>query len=647
VLLLTVAVVVVLTAIALSLSRGGAIALFAAAAVLSAVYWRWRLVDARYLGGLAVLALVMLAILSVYGYDRVAKRFDEFSEGTIDAIDHGDARRTVWAANVSAIQNGWLTGYGAGSHRDVCPVYLTESTSKYYSHAENGYLQIVTENGVAGAVLLASALALCGGWCMACLMRLTGDAERLAFGAAAAGLAASAVHSLVDFVWYIPACLSVTLLLAVCVLRLAQLAAEGAGVREQGTASREQGVPRSSLWLSRPTWLELAAVAIVAGGWTVYAYFGPAIAAVHWDRFLRASVANSRLVRAQLSALDDPQESIGPVSAEPLAEIMLTHLEQVIAWDPSSARAHLKLAGKYLVRFEMAQQQSENAMLLGQIRDAALSSNFASSQELRDWLRRAFGENVQWLYRAYDHAGQAAALSPLQGEAYLYRANLCFLENAPPPVVEAYVEQGLRVRPCDGDVLFEVGMHKLMTGQLEAVISIWAKCFRDSGDHQLRIVETLAGRIPAAVFIQEFQPDWRTLREIWARYRQLGQPQDLTELVSYAAEVTKRQVAEETGIRPAYIWLWQASMFHDVDRPDDALLCLEQAARSGSHNYAVRLALGQALMKAGRFNEAEAHVRWCLARRPENKSLSAALVEITKQGLRVQGSGFRSELPRR
>jgi predicted Zn-dependent protease len=88
-------------------------------------------------------------------------------------------------------------------------------------------------------------------------------------------------------------------------------------------------------------------------------------------------------------------------------------------------------------------------------------------------------------------------------------------------------------------------------------------------------------------------------------------------------------------------------MFHDVDRPDDALLCLEQAARSGSHNYAVRLALGQALMKAGRFNEAEAHVRWCLARRPENKSLSAALVEITKQGLRVQGSGFRSELPRR
>jgi tetratricopeptide (TPR) repeat protein len=381
----------------------------------------------------------------------------------------------------------------------------------------------------------------------------------------------------------------------------------------------------------RPRWVELSAPVVLVGGWTVYAYFGPAVASIHWDRFLRASVANSRLVREQLSALEDRPESTTLLAAEPLSDIMLAHLERVVYWDPSFAEAHSKLAGKYISRFELLQDQSDNAMPLGQIRDAALSNDFTSTQEMQDWLERAFGENLRLLNRAYEHAGRAVTLSPLQGEAYLYLANLSFLEGAGRGVAEAYVDQGLRVRPSDGVVLFEVGMQKLMTGELEAVIPIWAKCFRDSGTHQLRIVETLAGRIPADVFIQEFQPDWRTLREIWARYGASGPPQDRASLVAYAAEVTKRQVAEGDGPRPAYIWLWQASMYDDVDRPDDALACLEQAYRTGSHIYCVRLALGVALMKAERFNEAEPHVRWCLARRPENKSLSAALVEITKQ----------------
>jgi tetratricopeptide (TPR) repeat protein len=142
----------------------------------------------------------------------------------------------------------------------------------------------------------------------------------------------------------------------------------------------------------------------------------------------------------------------------------------------------------------------------------------------------------------------------------------------------------------------------------------------------------LAGRgMPAAVFVEAFHPDWQTLREIWARYRENGSRQDLDDLVAYAATVTERQAQEKEGIPPAYLWLFQAAMYTDLERPGDALVCLEKAYRAGPHLFAVRFAVGRSLLAAGRYAEAEAHVRWCLARRPENKGLSAALVEITKQ----------------
>jgi tetratricopeptide (TPR) repeat protein len=145
-------------------------------------------------------------------------------------------------------------------------------------------------------------------------------------------------------------------------------------------------------------------------------------------------------------------------------------------------------------------------------------------------------------------------------------------------------------------------------------------------------VHALAGELmPAAEYVRLFQPDWQTLREVWSRYKQRGRPEDLADLAVYAQSVTERKVAENDGVNPAYFWLSQAMLYNDLQRSQEALVCLEKAYAAGPHIYAVRLAIGRALLESERFAEAEPHVRWCLARRPDNKALSAALVEITKQ----------------
>jgi O-antigen ligase/tetratricopeptide (TPR) repeat protein len=615
---LTAAIALVLLAIALSMSKGGAIATAAATAAIGAIYLRWRLVDGKYLVGLTGLALALVGLLSIHGYDQVTNRLDVLTSGSIEAVDQGEGRRKVWAANFQAIEHGGLAGSGAGSHVEICPVYLEEPTAHEYTHAENGYLQIATENGALGVVLLAAGLGLCATWCLLCLGRLQDASQQLCFGAAAAGLAASLVHSFVDFVWYIPACLSVTLALAVCVLRLSQLSL--------GDAGRS----RTRIEFSWPSWLECAAVASVLGSLSIYAYVGPAVAAVHWDRYCRDGVARSSLFANQLSPL---ARKIAPSDAAmrgPLADSIEHHLEQTVYWDPSFARARVCLAAAYVERFELAQQSAVNAMPLPQIRDAVQSSGFESTAELRAWLDRAVGVDAKLLAAAYAHARQAVALSPLEGDGYVLLANLGFLGNDQPTATDAYVVQARRVRPFGGEVMFEVGKHLYVQGKYDEGMHQWAMCFANSGPHQLRIVNLLAGRMPARDFLDAMHPDWHTLREIWARYRQLGRSQDLAELIDYAAQVTERDAHGETGIPPVYTWSWQASMYNDLHQKEQALACLEHAYQCDQRVYSVRFALGYALKEAGKYSEAEPHLRWCLARRPENKGLRTAILEIAK-----------------
>jgi len=618
---LAAAVAVLMAGILASGSRGGAIALLVAGTVLLAIYVVRALVDSRFLYGLIGLAVVTVGLLSFHGYDEAIHRLDDFAQGSMDAVDGRAIRRSVWNANLAAFQALWQTGAGAGAHREVCPVFMPESFGKEFTHAENGYLQVATETGVVGVALLAAGIVLCGAWCVSCFRHTTEAAEIRSFGAAAAGLAAGIVHSCVDFVWYIPACMSITVLLAACVFRQSQL------------ARAAKGHSPGLRVLARGRWFELAAAAVLVAAWTIHTYVGPAMAAVNWDRYLRASVATRHVTRVQLTDLFANRPLSEIQSQARLSELMIRQLDQVVRWDPQCARAHARLAAKCIARFELLQQDAENAMSLAQIRDAAVQSTFASPAELHAWLQRAVGENSDLLRRAADEARQAVKLCPLQGEAYVYLAQLGFLDGAPAAVAKAYIDQALRVRPYDADVRFEVGWQELLAGNLAGAVEHWKQCFDDPGAHQLRIVYLLAGRIPAPVFLSTFEPDWQTLRYVWGRYRELGRPSDLDAVLAYSAEATRRETQKKGRIPPAFIWFWQSLLYRDVQRDDDELACLQRANECDSSQFAIREALAKALEAAGRFAEAEPHFRWCVARKPQYSSLSYALVRVTKERL--------------
>ena len=307
----------------------------------------------------------------------------------------------------------------------------------------------------------------------------------------------------------------------------------------------------------------------------------------------------------------------------------MRHLERAVAWDPNFSAARLKLATNQLREFERRQRSASNPMDVVQIRDAALASQFKSKVELNAWLVRAFGKDCELLAAALCNAHESVAESPLDGDAYLLLAQLCFIEGANRKQVAAYLDQGLRVRPSDGDLLFEVGKEALVNGDNERAIGLWRRCFKDPGLHQLKIVYLLAGRYPAALFTELFQPEWHTLSPIWARYLEQQQPEDLAHLLTYARNVTERQTREKLDVPADTIWLRQAQMYRDMKQPKEELDCLEHAYQCNPRDFEVRYALGQSLLQSGRLVEAEPHFRWCMARQPANKNISAALRQIS------------------
>ena len=191
-------VLVMMAALILTNSRGGIGALSVGVIVAVTVAVMRRGIRARELKlGVAASALVATAVLWMG-----SGQFSEKLQTKGLASDRGD----LFERTYSMISDSPLVGTGVGTYRWVFPSYKDERFGSYfYEHAHNDYLEIISEQGLIGFVLLASGV-------IVILLRLVnvygrgGDplVEGTLF-AAIAGSVSFMTHGLVDFNFQIPA----------------------------------------------------------------------------------------------------------------------------------------------------------------------------------------------------------------------------------------------------------------------------------------------------------------------------------------------------------------------------------------------------------------------------------------------------------
>ncbi|QDT69693.1 O-Antigen ligase [Planctomycetes bacterium MalM25] len=620
------AVVFMLMTLLATMSRGGVAALVAG--IIAAIIARWcvsgfRLVEAI---GLAAIVCTVLIAVSSFDYDRVTNRLDDLVSGEIEQLDANSARRLIWEANAEAFAaNPWF-GSGAGGHRYFYPAYFDEPAVKEYTHAESGYVQIASECGVAGLVVLILALTTFGWWVLG-VLRGAQTPERMLIGSCLfGGLMVTATHSVVDFVWYVPSLGALAIGFAAIAYRLTQLPDS-----EPDPERTSQRRPQRHESLS--SWWSIGGVALAAPA-AVACLIGPACGSISWDRYVRVA-KNTTALRLQALEEGTAEDVNLHATIEENNARAQGLLERVLAADPGNARASVRCAQRCALAFGDKVAQGDNPMTLDLIRDAAINGGFASVNEVREWATRAFGPSLPLLAESHRHARVAIKMCPLEAQAYLQCASLAFLTGESVPL-DRWIEQAIRLRPQDGGVRYEAARLLHASGSLGEALTQYRESLRLPGSHRNQLVATLASFMPATVFLEAMRPDCAATELVFAAYHQTGSQEDLIAIAEHA----EKALLAADGDAPrdaARRWRQLAMINRAIDRCEAAVECAQRALEALPYNFWVRHELAMALNRAERFDEAEPHLRWCLARRPDLRYLQ----QMLKLGAKRRGEEER------
>ncbi len=604
-------------AILLTFSRGGVIAAFVATTLCLSLMIRRGLLAGKALLAIGGMTIVLVAALAIHGYEPLAARLSTLRDSqTLDEICHG--RSALWKAHLTAIPRFLLFGAGAGSHRDIYPTYLETEYAVEFTHAENGYLQVLLETGVTGLLLALIAAGMALGWSIRVYLRSADRADAAVAAVVLAGLVASLVHAGGDFVWYLPACFSLTLILAACGCRTDQL------IRGRGTR-KAAGRPRKPSEFVLPRSASLGILLTV--GIAVAAMMGnripPARGALHWDAYFRLSLAEQAAMRQGEELCTQQMAAMG------------NHLQRLLQQEPRNHLAHLRLAWLCLQEFDVRQMDSDHPMPLIQIRDAALASEFPDQQSLDAWLTVVLGENRSWLDRALWHTYQGLQRAPLHGEGYVFLAELGFLRGQNAADKRVLLQQAQTVRPYSSTVMMAAGREAFLEGDDQRGLALWKKAFQQAPQHRRTIIETLAAEMPVAVFLEQFEPDLSGQRELYAFYRRRQLTPQLLELAVEYGRALVADAEQQTGSAAALRWSQAASVYQTLEDPERFVACAEQAVHHAPDDFARRRALARAYQSNQQYELAIRQLKWCLSRQPGDRQLEQELHAVNR--LRVAG----------
>jgi O-antigen ligase len=470
------ALAVMLSAVALSLSRGGLLALLGAALFcLLLGFWRSRRLAPS--SSVALVAVLVLLVLTAFGFSRIQARLGTVLGGT--ALD--DGRVTMWSRVLPAVADFPVlgSGYGTFDYVEQMHRHSGANTGYFYQHAHNDYLEALLEGGAVRLLisLLAIALVYWAG-CRAYMRQGDRPVGGHVLGALF-GFTTLVIHSFVDFGLHIPA----IALLATVVC--AQVDALGQGSQEVRAGAPKQALPADGY--SFRFW----GLASLAGAVTVVV-LGLGLVMEGWRA---AQVEAWRLAATRATALADPSRH----------EEALADLEAAVDLAPESGRLHAELARAHLQLFHEKTNRLAEASQCATLAQAVLAPvhanlatvpSWVAASPLQDEFFTAQGVPLSGLHLepALSHLLQARDSCPVLAEAQLQLAvNAEQLRQAEPR--RAYLERAKLLTPDDPEQWYLCGIQELFDGETEQAWVSWRRSLELS-DRFMADILTGVGRTP-------------------------------------------------------------------------------------------------------------------------------------------------------
>lgn len=578
----------------LSFSRGG-ISVILVAAVISVVAMGKRLTEVLKLAA-PVFTFVAIAV-ALFGTEALEAKWSTLARAeSFSSLSKG--RFALWASLLEAFPHFWLFGAGVGSHAEVYPVWLSTDFGVRFSHAESGYFQILIETGIAGLLLVLSGIGYAGFWAKSALKAAGDDKHRRArVLILVAGLSVSVLHSVVDFAWYIPACMIFTIVSLACLFRTSQL---------------YNPLPAQTSWPVNLA-LIILLIAIPVGSLSADVATRDMTSEAAWSAFRRDSIEAGRT---------QVYETLDGVNGR--LDTMVEDLEECLRKDPTDYRAMSELATMYLSRFESKQETADNPMSLREIKNTVETGGFESPQAIFKWLKVAFGDHAIDLYKSLLLAEKAITGQPLKGTNYVTLAQVGFLKGISSDEEARLVAQAVRLRPFSAPVLYFVGLTEAEKGDVEAACKWWKQAFHLVAAIRPRILRHLEEFLPPEEIVRHLDPGADAIWLMFDSYRS----KKTTDHQRWTAEYYSEKfvsLSAAVGHRDSLFWRRSAEMFEFIDKPEQNCKCLAQAVKYAPGDYRLRKKYVASLLSNGKNKIAKSELQWCRLKNPGDAEVTEQL----------------------
>ena len=628
----------------LSLSRGGTMSLAAVGLVTTGMLLKTKRITPKVAGGFLTVFLLLGTALTIHGMDRVNTRLDtiwtELGDIFSDEKEAGfGGRREVWQAAVETITDFPILGTGIGSHAAVTKAYMPPTDKVICTHAENSYLTLGVETGLIGLgiaiISLLVGLVCCG------VVFFKGTAQEQIIAIALTGsLTAGTVHAAGDFIWYVPACSTLMMLLGACAVKLA--------------SSHTQFVtlPRLNLDRASAGVASVGAVAVLL--FVSHSQLQASKAQVFFEDSIKQSRTLEKLSRqsigqaaqyaakTKLRTAESPTESTNEQGIAEELEARINSLEKTVALQPNHTQAWTDLAFCKLERFGLTRRIAGETIGLTEIRQTVEQTHFESTEARTAWIQKITGDDFQDLTQAMNAALRAVTVNPCAGNAWCVLAATSFLNTQDSRLPQACIKQALRVRPHEGQVLFEAANQAELDGSPAHAMQLREQCFAECPSERGRILNVLIPMMSGIHTCELLTPDMTGLRAIDRLWSQSSSKEEMKPVKELRLAKIYEAAQQVKGTTQSNLLYEAAIIERTLGNTENAAATITAALVANSNNYQMRLMHIDLALVLGDAATAKQEIDWCLLRRPDSQKLRGRIQKLKQ--LRIKQASIPSTL---